>query len=144
MVILACFALLPVPLPTVHQHDSLESPTELADHLAFHHVGDQASTVDPSDPHWHFKMPFRHGNDDPCDGHASDPPPICATMFSSSLSQGIHLNFDQLRPDDAWGSSVDGSRERSTDALNSDIFRLWQVESALQRHRSAHSCVMRC
>lgn len=139
--VLVCILLLPLPVPTVHSHDAIESSAELTQHLNLRHGGDTAEPIALSELHWHFELPCR-GND--VDDHESEhSAPVPSEYVAGSIGGNIvlassidFLVIDGLNCDSALLPQSTSVRPTQTHFLQA------RVAAALQRN--AHSCVMRC
>lgn len=145
LVWLTCFVVFPLPMPTMHRHDHIQSPQSLQVHLTQQHHAASLESLPIDEPHWHLVMPSPSrgdGHDD--DGHPHPPTDYVASHVGGS-GTGMTVATGWV---ERWGSSsiwifaalVPPSG--TLVALNESS--TMRVKSALQRQRSAHCCVMRC
>lgn len=142
-VIFTCVMLFPLPVPTLHRHESFESPELLAYHVAMQHS--ECIETDLSELHWHFAIPSSNRHDkDGHDGFPADDIPARPSQYTGSLAHGSLVLSGHPEPNADICILVCQRDLSPAGKIQVDRPRTWLVATAHQRHRYALSCVMRC
>ena len=143
-VLVLCILLLPLPVPTVHRHDSFEDLSALSAHLSLRHANEIAATVSLGEAHWHFEIPSQRGSESSSDhGGESDLPPVPSDNYIAG-QHGVasSLSFQHPEPDKLLGLIDCIPKRHAVTGLDRSLD--FQSKAALALNRSTLSCVMRC
>lgn len=143
-VLVLCILLLPLPVPTVHRHESFEDLSSLTAHLSLRHANEIATAVDLGEVHWHFEIPSQRGSESSSDhGGESDLPPVPCDNYIAGQHGVASSLIHQFPGSDTLVGLIDSGPNRHA-VIGLDRSLGFQSRAALELNRSALSCVMRC
>ncbi len=145
LVWLTCLFVLPLPMPTLHRHDEMDSPYTLEVHLNQRHGDTVAEALPIDQPHWHFVMPFGQDGDEHHDDESPRPPPqyVAGQLGGNAASvTALSSSLEQAGVQFVWSSGLSNQIDVIRSAASNPSTPL--IKAAVQRQRSAHACVMRC
>ncbi|WP_404309128.1 hypothetical protein [Neorhodopirellula lusitana] len=138
----ACVLLLPLPVPMMHRHDSIDASHVLASHLAIRHADSDPLCIEVDEPHWHFVLPLQSRREGSHEDGFPNPP---TNFVSSSVATAPSTSsFEFVIPDVPMVAICDWSESRFECYLRTKDPRQRSAADALLRDRCVLSCVMRC
>lgn len=137
-----CFLLLPLPMPIMHRHDTIDAPQALSSHLAQRHCDASFKETPLDQSHWHFVLPSQSQPDEKHDCSLPSRPVDYVSSNAGSLACGPTAQFLPLDCLSTLGIlSLDLIVDSPHPILDA---RHRFAADADQHHRCTLCCVMRC